>query len=119
MLNEMLDVWRTLPGAMRLDVAPVVFAKVVDRALWAAQPVGHAAGVRVTRQIEPSAAQLVGADAKRLTQAFLMLICNVMASLDEAASSSCMHRVRRAPRICGSADTVRLPLWLARLIVLV
>ncbi len=97
MFNALVDVWRTLPGTMRIDVAPVVFAEMVDRALWAAQPAGHAAAVRVARQVEPSASQLVAGDAKRLTQAFLMLICHVMASTDAegvvVVHASCAHGV--------------------------
>jgi signal transduction histidine kinase len=77
-LHELLEVWRASAGTLRLDASPLVFSEMIDRALWAVQPIAHTAAVRIARQVDASASQSIVGDAKRLTQAVMVLLCHAI-----------------------------------------
>ncbi len=77
-LHELMDVWRSTAGTLRLETSPLIFSEMIDRALWAVQPIAHAAGVRIARQVDASANASIVGDTTRLTQAVLVLLCHAI-----------------------------------------
>jgi PAS domain S-box-containing protein len=77
MIEDILDVARITSGKLRLDVAPVEIAQVVDAALDTIRPTADAKGVRLQAVLDPDAGMLHG-DGPRLQQVVWNLLSNAV-----------------------------------------
>jgi PAS domain S-box-containing protein len=77
MIEDVLDLARITSGKLRLDVAPVEVAQVVDAAIDTIRPSADAKGVRIQAVLDPDAGMLHG-DGPRLQQVAWNLLSNAV-----------------------------------------
>jgi signal transduction histidine kinase/CheY-like chemotaxis protein len=77
LIEDILDLSRITSGKMRLEVAPVELAHVVETALDTIRPAADAKGVRVQSVLDPDAGTVHG-DATRLQQVCWNLLSNAV-----------------------------------------
>ncbi len=77
LIDDLLDVSRIVAGKLRLDVAPVDVATVIDAALDAVRPAADAKGVHLQTVVDPRATPIMG-DADRLQQVLWNLLVNAV-----------------------------------------
>jgi PAS domain S-box-containing protein len=77
LIEDILDLSRITSGKMRLEVAPIEVAHVVETALDTARPAADAKGVRLQAVLDPDAG-LVHGDATRLQQICWNLLSNAV-----------------------------------------
>jgi PAS domain S-box-containing protein len=77
MIEDILDLARITSGKLRLDVAPVEIAQVVEAALDTIRPTAEAKGVRLQAVLDPDAGVLHG-DGPRLQQIVWNLLSNAV-----------------------------------------
>jgi PAS domain S-box-containing protein len=77
MIEDILDVARITSGKLRLDVAPVEIAQVVEAALDTIRPTAEAKSVRLQAVLDPDAGVLHG-DGPRLQQVMWNLLSNAV-----------------------------------------
>jgi PAS domain S-box-containing protein len=77
MIEDVLDVARITSGKLRLDVAPIEVAQVVDAAIDTIRPTAEAKGVRIQAVLDPDAGVLHG-DGPRLQQIAWNLLSNAV-----------------------------------------
>jgi PAS domain S-box-containing protein len=77
MIEDVLDVARITSGKLRLDVAPVEVAQIVDAAIETIRPTADAKGVRLQAVLDPDAGLLHG-DGPRLQQISWNLLSNAV-----------------------------------------
>ena len=96
-IDDLLDVSRIISGNLRLDVQEVNLERVVDDALTAVAHAAEAKGIRIEREIDPTACRVVG-DAARLQQVVWNLAAN---AVKFTAPHGCirLRTLRRADRV--------------------
>ena len=77
LIEDILDLSRITSGKMRLEVAPVELAHIVETALDTIRPAADAKGVRVQPVLDPDAGTVHG-DATRLQQICWNLLSNAV-----------------------------------------
>jgi PAS domain S-box-containing protein len=77
MIEDILDVARITSGKLRLDVAPVEIAQVVEAALDTIRPTAEAKSVRLQAVLDPDTGALHG-DSPRLQQIVWNLLSNAV-----------------------------------------
>ena len=77
LISDILDVSRIVTGKLRLNVAPVEMASVVEASLEAARPAAAAKEIRLEHEIDPQAGQVSG-DNDRLQQVVGNLLGNAI-----------------------------------------
>ncbi|HEU4404345.1 MAG TPA: ATP-binding protein [Polyangiaceae bacterium] len=77
LVEDILDVSRIITGKLRLDLAPLEPAHVIEAALDVVRPAAEAKGVRLQALLDPGAGALVG-DAGRLQQIVWNLLSNAV-----------------------------------------
>ncbi|HEU4404528.1 MAG TPA: response regulator [Polyangiaceae bacterium] len=77
LVDDILDVSRIISGKLRLDLAPIDPARVVEAALDVVRPAAAAKGVRLEARLGPDAGTLSG-DAARLQQIVWNLLSNAV-----------------------------------------
>jgi PAS domain S-box-containing protein len=77
MIEDVLDLARITSGKLRLDVAPVEVAQVMDAAIDTIRPSADAKGVRIQAVLDPDAGMLHG-DGPRLQQVAWNLLSNAV-----------------------------------------
>ena len=77
LIDDLLDVSRITSGKIRLDLAPVDLAMVIDAALAAIQPAAEAKQIRLRKVLDPLAGSVAG-DAARLQQVVWNLLSNAV-----------------------------------------
>jgi signal transduction histidine kinase len=77
LIEDLLDVSRLAMGTMRLDVAPVELAPIVEAALDTVRPAALAKSIDVAAELEPAPAVVLGA-ADRLQQVVWNLLINAV-----------------------------------------
>jgi PAS domain S-box-containing protein len=77
MIEDILDLARITSGKLRLDLAPLEIAQVVDAALDTIRPTAEAKGVRLQALLDPEAGLLNG-DGPRLQQVVWNLLSNAV-----------------------------------------
>jgi PAS domain S-box-containing protein len=77
MIEDILDVARITSGKLRLDVAPVEIAQIVEAALDTIRPTAEAKSVRLQAVLDPDAGVLHG-DGPRLQQIIWNLLSNAV-----------------------------------------
>ena len=92
-MDDLLDVSRVITGQLRLSIAPVDLASVVNAAVDSVQPAAEAKGVRLEVTLDPSARHVSG-DAGRLQQVVWNLLSNAVKFTEEGGLVGV--RLRRA-----------------------
>ena len=77
LIEDLLDVSRIISGKVRLDVATVDVAAVVENALDSVRPAASAKGVTLHQVVDPSAGPVLG-DSERLQQIVWNLLANAV-----------------------------------------
>jgi signal transduction histidine kinase/ActR/RegA family two-component response regulator len=77
LIDDLLDVSRTITGKMRLDVRTVDLKTVVEQALDAARPAADAKEIRIQTVLDPRAGPVTG-DPDRLQQVVWNLVLNAV-----------------------------------------
>jgi signal transduction histidine kinase len=77
LIDDLLDMSRVISGKIRLKVAPVELAAVVDAALDAVKPAIDAKGIRIEKVVDPHVG-LVSGDFNRLQQVLWNLLTNAV-----------------------------------------
>ncbi len=77
LIEDLLDVSRIISGKMRLDIALVDLAPVVEAALDSVRPAAHAKGISLESRVDPGVGP-VAADAARLQQIVWNLLSNAV-----------------------------------------
>jgi signal transduction histidine kinase/ActR/RegA family two-component response regulator len=77
LIEDILDVSRIIAGKLRLDVAPLHMAEVVQAALETVRPAASAREVRLQPVLDPDAGTVMG-DASRLHQVIWNLLSNAV-----------------------------------------
>ncbi|HEX8147103.1 MAG TPA: ATP-binding protein [Pyrinomonadaceae bacterium] len=95
LVEDILDASRFIAGKVRLTVAPVDLAAVVDAAVDSVQLAAESKGVRLEVTLDPAARHVSG-DAGRLQQVVWNLLANAIKFTD-GGGSVCV-RLRRAGR---------------------
>jgi signal transduction histidine kinase len=93
LVEDILDVSRVIAGKLRLNIAPVDLATVVNVAIDSVQLAAESKGVRLEVTLDPSARHVSG-DAGRLQQVVWNLLSNAIKFTDEGGAV-CV-RLRRA-----------------------
>ena len=75
LVEDLLDISRIISGKVRLEVATVDTAKVIEGALESVRPAAEAKNVQIERALDPEAGPVVG-DAARLQQVAWNLVSN-------------------------------------------
>jgi signal transduction histidine kinase len=91
-IEDVLDVSRTVAGRLRLNVEPVDLPGILRDAMATVMPAADARGVRVETLIEPLTAPASG-DADRLQQIVWNLLSNAIKFTPRGARCSCGWRV--------------------------
>ena len=95
LIEDILDVSRVVAGKLRLNIAPVDLAAVVNAAIDSVQLAAESKGVRLEVVLDPSARRVSG-DAGRLQQVIWNLLANAI-KFTEGGGAVCV-RLRRAGR---------------------
>jgi len=77
LIEEILDISRITSGKMRLTVAPVEIAQIIETALDTIRPAAQAKGIQVQAVLDPDAG-IVHGDATRLQQICWNLLSNAV-----------------------------------------
>jgi signal transduction histidine kinase len=77
MVEDILDISRIISGKIRLNVQPVDFPNVLQKAIDVVTPAADAKGVRLEGVLDPRAAPVSG-DPERLQQVFWNLLSNAV-----------------------------------------
>jgi signal transduction histidine kinase/AmiR/NasT family two-component response regulator len=77
LINDLLDVSRIITGKLRLDVAPLNLASVIEAAVDTARPAAEAKDIHLSVLLNP-AAETVSGDAERLQQVVWNLLSNAV-----------------------------------------
>jgi signal transduction histidine kinase len=77
LVDDLLDVSRTMTGTLRLDLQPVRVRDVVERAVEAVRPTAAAKAIRIDVRVDAGDARVV-ADADRLRQVCWNLLANAV-----------------------------------------
>ena len=77
LIDDLLDVSRIITGKLRLSVRPISMITVIDSAIDVVRPGAHAKGVRISTNLDPQAASVVG-DPDRLQQVVWNLLVNAV-----------------------------------------
>ncbi len=77
LVEDLLDVSRIVTGKLRLEVAPVALARVIEEALESTRPASEARGVEVVLALDPDVGMVHG-DAGRLQQVVWNLLSNAV-----------------------------------------
>jgi signal transduction histidine kinase len=93
LVEDILDVSRVVAGKLRLSIAPVDLAGVVNAAVDSVQLAAEAKGIRLEIRLDPTARRVSG-DAGRLQQVVWNLLSNAIKFTDEGGSVRV--RLRRA-----------------------
>jgi CheY-like chemotaxis protein/two-component sensor histidine kinase len=76
-IEDLLDMNRIISGKIRLDVAKLNLANVVEAGMETVRPAAVAKGVRLVTDLDPSACQVMG-DPNRLQQVIWNLLSNAV-----------------------------------------
>jgi signal transduction histidine kinase len=93
LVEDILDASRVIAGKLRLDIAPVDLAAVVNAGIDSVQLAAESKGIRLEVTLDPSARHVSG-DAGRLQQVVWNLLSNAIKFTDEGGAV-CV-RLRRA-----------------------
>jgi signal transduction histidine kinase len=85
LVEDILDVSRIIAGKLRLNVAPVDLAAVVNNAVDSVQLAAESKGIRLEVTLDPSARHVSG-DAGRLRQVVWNLLSNAIKFTDEGGA---------------------------------
>ena len=77
LVEDVLEVSRIICGKVRLNVAPLDLAAVIDAALTSARPTASAKGITLSREVEPMD-RLISGDLDRLQQVVWNLLSNAL-----------------------------------------
>ncbi|HET9958890.1 MAG TPA: ATP-binding protein, partial [Polyangiaceae bacterium] len=77
LIEDLLDVSRIISGKLRLDVASVDVASVLDEAIDVVRPAAYAKGIRLKQTLDPNAGPILG-DPNRLKQVIWNLLTNAV-----------------------------------------
>ncbi len=77
LIDDLLDMSRVISGKIRLEVAPVDLAAVVDAALDVVKPAIDAKGIRIEKVVDPQVGAVSG-DFNRLQQVLWNLLTNAV-----------------------------------------
>jgi signal transduction histidine kinase len=77
LIEDLLDVSRIITGKMRVDVAPVELAQVIEAALDTIGPAARAKEISVESEFDPAAGPVAG-DGARLQQVIWNLLSNAV-----------------------------------------
>lgn len=77
LISDLLDMSRIISGQMRLDVAEIELAEIIEDALEALRPAAAGRGIRLRKRLEPIGEKLRG-DATRIRQVLWNLVSNAI-----------------------------------------
>ncbi|HEU4410745.1 MAG TPA: PAS domain-containing protein [Polyangiaceae bacterium] len=106
LVEDLLDVSRIVSGKLRLEVAPVDLAAVVEQALESARPAANAKGVRL-ETAAPAGPCVVTGDAARLQQIVWNLLSNAVKFTPEGGRVEVRLGHEGAHAVLRVADTGR------------
>ncbi len=78
LINEVLDIARIEAGRLAITVEPVPLSEVIEETFAMVQPLGQAAGIRLTYERPAGLTPAVLADRQRLMQVLLNLLSNAI-----------------------------------------
>ncbi len=77
MIEDLLDLSRIVTGKLRLEIAPLMMASVIEAAVEAIRPAAQAKGLEIFVSLQPDL-ELINGDAHRLQQAVSNLLSNAV-----------------------------------------
>jgi len=104
LIEDLLDVSRIVSGKLKLDIAPVDLAEVVEAALDTVRPALEGKGIRLVCELDAGLPRVMG-DARRLQQVAWNLLSNAVKFTPKAGQVSVRLQAEGPHLVLTVADT--------------